>query len=129
MTSERMMTYGGWALSVLAILFLLMDAGMKLAGAQVALEASAQLGFDADQVWVLGVILLVATIFYAFPPTAALGAILITGYLGGAIAVNLQHHRPLVSHMLFGVYIALFVWGGLFLRWPSIRALLPLARG
>ncbi len=81
-----------------------------------------------DQVRVLGVILLVSTFLYAFPPTAALGAILITGYLGGAIAVNLLHHRPLASHMLFGVYIALFVWGRLVSalavdpRTPAIRA-------
>jgi hypothetical protein len=122
------MAYGGLALTVLAVLFLLLDAGMKLAGAQVAIEASAAMGFDKDQVWSLGVILLVATLLYAVPQTAPLGAILLTAYLGGAIAVNFQLHKPLFSHTLFGVYIALFVWGGLFLRHPAIQSLLPVFR-
>ena len=129
MTAEKLMTYGGWALTVLAILFLLMDAGMKLAGASVSVEASSALGFDEDQVRLLGVILLASVVLYTIPQSAPLGAILITAYLGGAIAVNLQHHTPLFSHQLFGVYLGLFVWGGLFLRTPQLRSLLPVFRG
>jgi hypothetical protein len=128
MVSDRILIYVGWALSIFAILFLLMDAGMKVAGANVSVEATTALGFDKSQVRLLGAILLICTLLYAVPQTAPLGALLITAYLGGAIAVNLQHHNPLASHTLFGVYIALFVWGGLFFRMPAVKALLPLVR-
>ncbi len=122
------MLWTGYVLSALAVLFLLMDAGMKVAGARVSVEATAGLGFDPALVTTLGAILLVATLLYAFPRTALLGAILVTGYLGGAIAVQLQHKAPLFSHVLFGVYLGLFVWGGLFLRSPALRGLIPLMR-
>ena len=74
----------------------------------------------------LGVILLACTLLYAAPPTALLGAILLTAYLGGAVATHLRVESPLFSHVLFGVYLALLVWGGLYLRNPRIRALLSL---
>jgi uncharacterized MnhB-related membrane protein len=122
------MIYAGWALTVLSILFLLMDAGMKVVGATASVEATGALGFDTGQVRILGVILLVCTGLYAIPQTAPLGAILITGYLGGAIAVNFQHNAPLASHTLFGVYLGIVVWAGLLLRSPVLQALVPIIR-
>ncbi|MDB6091524.1 MAG: hypothetical protein JWN85_4308 [Gammaproteobacteria bacterium] len=116
MSKRDFKTYAGRALTMLSVLFLLMDAGMKVAGARVSVDATVALGFEAAHARVMGTILLVATLLYAFPRTSILGAILITGYLGGAVAVHLQHHNPLASHVLSGVYVGLFVWGGLYLR-------------
>src|SRR6185437_5166968 len=128
MAGGRFAIYAGWILTVLSVLFLLMDAGMKLAGANVAVEASGALGFDKDQVRLLGVVLLVCTVLYAVPQTAFLGAVLIAAYLGGVVAVNFQHHTALLSHTLFGVYVGLFVWGGLFLRAPLVQSIFPIVR-
>jgi hypothetical protein len=118
---------GGWALSGLAILFFLMDGGMKLAYLPVVAEASAQLGWPADRgtVTLLATLLLGSTLLYAIPRTAMLGAILLTGYLGGAVATHVRVGSPLFSHVLFGVYLGVIVWAGLWLRDPRLRALIP----
>ncbi len=119
----------GWVLSGLAIAFLLMDATMKLMALPIVLETSAPLGFaGADMARGLGIVLLVSTLLYAAPQTAVLGAILLTGYLGGAVATQVRVDSPLFSHVLFGVYLGIFIWGGLYLRDASVRALLPLRR-
>jgi hypothetical protein len=121
----------GWALSGLAIAFLLLDAAMKLLAMPFVLQASAGIGFPAtaDMARELGVILLICTLLYATPRTAMLGAVLLTGYLGGAIAAKVRIDAPVFSNILFGVYVALFVWGGLYLREPRLRALMPLRAG
>jgi hypothetical protein len=118
----------GWALSGLAILFFLMDGGLKLAYLPVVAETSARLGWPGDRgtVYLLAALLLGSTLLYAFPRTAMLGAILLTGYLGGAVATHVRVGSPLFSHVLFGVYLGIFVWGGLWLRDARLRALLPL---
>jgi hypothetical protein len=117
---------GGWILSGLAIAFLLMDATMKLLALPVVLEASGPLGFSgAAMARELGIILLICTALYIAPRTAVLGAILLTGYLGGAVATHFRVGSPLVTHTLFGVYLGVFVWGGLYLRDPRVRALIP----
>jgi len=118
----------GRALSTLVILFLLMDAGMKLARLPIVIETSAQLGWPAETALPLGVILLICTLLYAYPRTAVFGAILLTAYLGGAVATHVRIGSPLFSHVLFGVYFSLFVWGGLWLRDAGVRALLPFKR-
>ena len=120
---------GGWALSGLAILFFLMDGGMKLAYLPVVAEATAQLGWPADRgtILLLATLLLGSTLLYAIPRTAMLGAILLTGYLGGAVATHVRVGSPLFTHILFGVYLGLFVWGGLWFRDPRLRALFPLS--
>jgi DoxX-like family len=120
----------GWALSILVIAFFLMDGGMKLALPPIVVETSAQLGWPADRgtVYLLAALLLGSTLLYAIPRTAMLGAILLTGYLGGAVATHVRVGSPLFTHTLFGVYLGLFVWGGLWLRDPGIRALIPLRR-
>ncbi len=116
----------GRILSSLAIAFLLLDAGLKLAGLAVVTETMATLGWSADvgTARMLGMLTLVATLLYAWPRTSVLGAILLTAYLGGAVATHVTIDNPLFSHVLFGVYLALFVWGGLWLRTPALRALL-----
>ena len=117
----------GWVLSGLAIAFLLMDATMKLLALPVVLETSGPLGFPGvAMVRGLGVLLLVCTLLYAAPQTAVLGAILLTGYLGGAVVTHVRVGDPLFSHILFGVYVGVFLWLGLYLRDPRLRALVPL---
>lgn len=117
----------GRSLSGLAIAFFVMDGLMKLAQPQVVIDATRQIGWPVDAVTLmtLGLILLACTAFYAFPRTAMLGAILLTGYLGGAVASHARHGDPLFTHDLFGVYLGLVVWGGLWLRDSRIRSLIP----
>ena len=120
--------WAGRALSGLAALFLLMDAGGKLIAPEAMIANSPPIGLPADVGFyrTLGAILLACTALYAWPRTAMLGAVLLTGYLGGAVASHLRVGSPLFSHVLFGVYLGLFVWGGLWLRCPALRALMPL---
>jgi hypothetical protein len=117
----------GRFLSALAILFFVMDGVMKLVGPQVVIDATKQIGWPVDSMTLtaLGVILLACTALYAFPRTAVLGAILLTGYLGGAVASHARNGDPLLTHDLFGVYLGLFVWGGLWFRDARIRSLIP----
>ncbi|MEK1851946.1 MAG: DoxX family protein [Phyllobacterium sp.] len=120
----------GRILSGVVILFMLFDGGIKLVPLDIVMQANAQLGYP-DSVNLargLGVLGLVCTILYAMPRTSVLGAILLTGYLGGAIATQLRVGSPVFSHLLFGVYLGLMVWGGLFLRDERMRALIPFSR-
>lgn len=119
----------GRALSALVILFFLLDAGMKLVPFQVVTDTMAQLGWPADVATarILGVLMIAATVLYAYPPTSLLGAILITGYLGGAIATHVRIGSPMFSHTLFGVYVGVLAWTGLWLRSAALRSLLPIA--
>lgn len=114
----------GYGLTGIIVLFLLTDAAMKLLQLAPAVEATTQLGWPADTVFALGVILLIATLLYVYPRTAVLGAILITAYLGGAVATHLRIGSPLFSHVLFGVYLGIALWGALVLRLPRLRELL-----
>lgn len=119
----------GWLLSSLAILFFVMDSTMKLLALPVVLESGAALGFaGVDTARGLGVLLMLCTILYAVPRTTVLGAILLTGYLGGAVATHVRVGNPLFSHVLFGVYVGIIVWAGIYLREPLFRMLAPLAR-
>lgn len=118
----------GRGMSGLVIAFLLLDSGMKLVPLEVVLQASAELGIPGHLARTLGVLLLGCTILYALPRTSVLGAILLTGYLGGAIASHLRVGSPLLTHVLFGFYLGLLLWGGLFLRDSRLRALMPLRR-
>ncbi|UZK64737.1 DoxX family protein [Sphingomonas sp. M1-B02] len=127
--SPQAMTIGGWSLSGLLILFLMVDMGMKFALLQPVIDAHAQLGWpsDAATIRILAAILLIATALYAFPRTSLLGAILITAYLGGAVATHARISSPLFTHTLFGVYIGVLLWAGLWLRDARLRDLLPLS--
>ncbi|MXO60239.1 DoxX family protein [Altererythrobacter salegens] len=120
----------GRVLSGLVIAFLLMDATMKIAALPAVAETSAQLGWTTDAgFWRgMGVLLLALTALYAWPRTAMLGAVLLTGYLGGAIATHVRVGSPMFSHILFGLYLGVMLWGGLWFRSPALRHLFPLVK-
>ena len=123
--------WAGRVLSCLVALFLLADSVMKLAVPEMmAANTPPNMGWplDSGTLRMLGVLLLVPTLLYLWPRTAVLGAILITGYLGGAIATHARIADPLFSHTLFGLYLGLMVWGGLWLRSPALRSVLPITR-
>lgn len=117
----------GRVLSGLVIAFLIFDFGIKLVPLDIVLKSLAELGYP-DTVTMargLGILLMICTALYAVPRTSILGAILLTGYLGGAIATHLRLGSPIFSHLLFGVYLGLMLWGGLYLRDPRVRGLIP----
>ncbi len=129
-TSAKVWT--GRVLSGLATIFLLFDAGLKLVAPQFAIDNSPPgLGWPPEigMMYTLAILLLVPTLLYIWPRTAVLGAVLITGYLGGAIATHVRVDSPLFSHTLFGVYLGLMVWGGLWLRNPALRSVFPFVGG
>jgi hypothetical protein len=118
----------GRALSGLAIAALAMDTAMKLLRVPEAVQGTTELGYPAHAVLTIGLLQLACVLLYALPRTAVLGAILLTGYFGGAVATHVRLDNPLLSHVLSGVYVACFVCGGLYLREPRLRALLPFRR-
>ena len=121
---------GGIVMSSLVVLFLLFDAGIKLVPLEIVTETSAQLGLPATVEFArtLAILTLIGVALYAYPRTAMLGAILLTGYMGGAIATHLRIGSPLFSHVLFGFYLGVLIWGGLYLRDPRVRSLIPFRR-
>ena len=122
------LVWTGRVLSAVVALFLLFDGAIKLIPLQVVIDTVIPLGWPTDPMtWrALGVVLIASALLYAYPRTSVLGAILITAYLGGAVATQVRVGSPLFSHMLFGVYLALFAWGGLWLREPRLREIFPL---
>jgi hypothetical protein len=117
----------GRVLSGLVILFLLFDGAIKLGPWPVVTETLDRMGYGSSETLArsLGAITLICTVLYAVPPTSILGAILLTGYLGGAMASHVRIGSPLFSHILFGLYLGVMVWGGLWLRDRRLRALIP----
>jgi hypothetical protein len=120
MTSTRSRLWTGRTLSALATLFLLLDGVMKVARAQVSLDAMEQLGYPAPSVPLIGALLLAGVILYVVPSTSVVGALWLTAYLGGAVAAHVRVGNPWLSHALFPVYVAAFAWGGLLLRRPAL---------
>jgi hypothetical protein len=120
----------GRVLSGLIVLFMIFDGVIKLPPLDVVTQTMVPLGWPADPnvARMLGVIGLISTALYALPRTSVLGAILLTAYMGGAIATKLRIDSPLFSHTLFGVYLGVILWAGLFLRDPRLRALIPFSR-
>jgi hypothetical protein len=116
----------GYAMSGSVILFLIFDATMKYLELPIVLTTTTQISWPVTTVIPLAVILTVCTGLYAFPRTSILGAVLLTAYLGGAVATHVRIGSPLFTHVLFGVYLGLLLWGGLYLRDARVRALLPL---
>jgi hypothetical protein len=131
--AARSQTYGhskwskwiGWSMSGLMIAFLLFDSVSKLVLEHHVVEATTQIGYPLDVIRPLGVICLACTLLYAIPRTSILGAILLTGYLGGAIASKVRIEDPMLSSVLFGAYFGILVWGGLYLRDDRLRSLIP----
>lgn len=115
----------GRILSGLAVLFLLFDAVFKLLRHPAAVEGTAQLGYPVSVIFALGVLQVVCLVLYLVPRTSVFGAILWTGYLGGAVATHVRVGNPLFSHILTPVYIAVLLFAGLWLRDAQLRALIP----
>lgn len=111
-----------------AVAFLLFDTVIKLLRLDPAVEGTIQLGYPAESVMAIGLIELLCLAAYVFPRTAIPGAVLLTGYLGGAVATHVRVGSPLLTHILFPIYVAVLVWGGLYLRDGRLRALLTHSR-
>jgi hypothetical protein len=120
--------WAGIIVSALPVLFLLMDAVGKLLKPEPVVSGTLELGYSENVIVPLGITLLISVILYAVPVTSVLGAILLTGYLGGAVATHVRVGNPLATHVLFPIYIGVLLWLGLYLRDMRIRELLPLRK-
>lgn len=120
----------GRAVSAVIVLFMTFDGAIKLPPLDIVTQTMSELGWPAEPnvARLIGVVGLISTALYAIPRTSVLGAILLTAYMGGAISTHVRIGNPLFSHTLFGVYLGIILWGGLYLRDPRIRALIPFRR-
>jgi hypothetical protein len=121
--------WAGRIMSGIVVLFLVFDATIKLMVIDPVVKGMAELGYPVSLAPMIGIILLICTAVYVIPRTAPLGAMLLTGYLGGAVASQLRIGKPLLGYTLFPIYVAVLAWGGLYLRDSRVRALFaPRAR-
>lgn len=127
-STGKAITIAGWTLSGLYIAFMIFDVTIKLIGHPEVAKAEGQLGLPANSGFSIGLMEAAILILYAVPRTAVLGAILTAALMGGTAAVHLINGNPLFSHLLFGPYLAVFAWGGLWLRDARVRALVPIRR-
>ena len=127
-TASKKMLWTGRILSGVAIVFLLFDSITKILKVDAVVKASAQFGYPVSLLTAIGTILLVCLVVYVIPRTSILGALLLTGYLGGAVEANLRIGTPLFSNALFPIYFAVVVWGGLFLREKRVREIFSLKK-
>jgi hypothetical protein len=118
----------GRVLSTLAVLFLIFDGVLKLLKPAVVVQGTIDLGYSTSVITPLGIVLLSCVALYCIPPTRVLGAIFLTGYLGGAVATHVRHGDPWASHILFPIYVASFLWLGLYFRDPGLRLFVPLRK-
>lgn len=125
-TRTRPMAWAGWGLTALFTLFMTFDIAIKLIDLQVVGDTLAALGYPRNLGRMIGVIELACLALYLNPRTSVLGAVVFTAVMGGAVATHLRLDNPLFSHTLFGVYLGLMLWGGLWLRDGRLRALFPL---
>lgn len=123
--NPRAMLWAGRILTALAVLFMAFDIAIKLVDLPVVRDTLVQLGYPPDLGRTIGLIELVCLALYLVPRTSVLGAVLFTGVMGGAIASHMRVGDPLVSHILFGVYLGAALWGGLWLRDARLRAIFP----
>ena len=128
--SSRTALWTGRVLSAVVVLFLAVDGAIKLVPIQAVTDSLRELGYPTSDSFArfLGVVTLVCTALYAWPRTSMLGAVLLTGYMGGAIATHLRLDHPLFTHTLFGVYLGLFLWAGLWLRDERVRRVMPVMK-
>lgn len=125
-TVTKAQLWTGRVLSWFAILFMLFDSVIKFVKPPMVIQTTVnELGYAEHHILPMGILALICTILYMIPKTSVLGAVLMTGHLGGAIATHLRVDNPLFSHMLFPVYVGLMIWGGLWLRNPKLRTLIP----
>jgi hypothetical protein len=124
---SKKLLWGGRILGGLPALFLLVDGVMKLIKPDAVLEATVKLGYPESVITGLGIVLIACTVVYLIPRTSVLGAILLTGYLGGATANHVRHGDSLFT-IVFPIVFGVLIWGGLFLRDPRVRALIPVRK-
>ena len=117
--------WAAYIMSGIAVVYMVFDGVSKLLSISRSVAGMAHLGYPERLTPLIGVLLLVCLTFYVVPPTAVFGAILLTGYLGGAVASSLRIESPLLSTTLLPVYTAGLIWGGLYLRDPHLRGLIP----
>ena len=117
----------GRIMSGLVIFFMIVDSIFKFFQTEEAIQGTVQLGWSAHHLVPLGVLALVSTILYAIPVTSVFGAVLLTGYFGGAIATHFRIDNPLFSHTLFPVYLAILMWGGLWLKNDGFKRMFPIS--
>ncbi len=123
---SKKMLWAGRIISALLVVFLVFDSVIKFIKPAPVVEALAHLGWPVSLAFSLGILCLICTALYAIPRTSILGAILLTGYLGGAVATHLRAGDPLFSHVLFPTYLGVLLWLGVYLREDRLRALIPL---
>ncbi|MBD0413750.1 DoxX family protein [Oryzicola mucosus] len=124
--SRKSMLWAGRVLSAIFVLFMLgASITPKFLGMAAATDTMRQLGWPDGYVLMIGIIELICVLLYVFPKTSVLGAVLMMGVLGGAMATQIRIGNPLFSHVLFSIYLGLFMWGGLWLRDPALRAIFP----
>lgn len=127
-TNSRTAVRAGWILTALLAIFLIFDGVSKLLNVQQVKDATVDLGLREEMTPIIGVVLLVSLVLFLVPRTAFLGAVLLTGYLGGAVLTNWRVDKPLFSTVLFAVYVGIAVWAALYLRDPKVRQVMPLVR-
>ena len=123
-TTGRAAVIAGRMLTAVPALFLAWDAAMKIVLHPMVVEASPKVGLPVEIAQPIGIVLALCTVLFVVPRTALVGAVLLTGYLGGAVLVHLRIGDPLLTHTLFPVYVGAFIWGGLLLRDPRARLLI-----
>lgn len=128
-TASKKALWAGRIMTGLVSAFLLFDCSIKLLKLEVAIRGTEDLGYSASVLVPLGCVLLACLVLHWIPRTAVLGAVLLTGYLGGAIATHVRLGHPWASHILFPVYVAALIWGGLYLRDRRVRALIGPSQG
>ena len=126
-TESKPKRWTSYVLSGLVILFMLFDSIMKFVKPPEVVEGTTALGFAEHHLPIIGTLGLVSTLLYIFPRTSVLGAVLLTGYFGGAMATHIRLDNPLFSHVLFTVYLGILMWGGLWLRNRKLRELFPIS--
>jgi hypothetical protein len=124
--SSNKRVWAGRIVSAIPVLFLLFDGTIHMLRIPAVVEGFAKAGFPISTALPLGIIEIICVVLYAIPRTSVLGAILLTGYLGGAVATNVRQQLPMLGYVLFPVYVGVFIWGGLWLRDARVRALIPL---
>jgi DoxX-like family len=124
MVPSRAARWTGRVMSTIVALLLGLDALMKLLRVTPVLKASVELGYPAHAMFGIGLVLAICVVAYVIPRTSLLGAVLLTGYLGGAIATHVRVDHPLWTHTLFPIYVAAVIWGGLVLRDSRVRGIL-----
>lgn len=126
--TEKIASIAGLAMTGLFTAFMVFDAGIKIIKMKVVADTLVPLGYDPEVGFPIGIMEAILLTLHLYPRTAILGAVLLTGLFGGAVATHLRAGSPLFSHILFGVYLGALAWGGLWLRDRKLRAIFPVRR-